>query len=403
MHVPVRLGTLASAGLLACGLALAADSPSALLTGIRQRMADNLKRLPNYTCTETIERRIGPAGSRHLPLADRIRLEVAYVGDRELFSWPGEKTFEDKDIGQIVGRGGAISNGSFALHARTVFQTGTPLFSWAGEEQRDGRKIVRFEFQISREKSRWAVQSGFQTVVVAYRGVIEADAETLAAVRLEVHLDEPPPDLDLRRVTETIQYHSVRIGDSDFLLPLSSELTMVQTSGVENQNLTQFEKCRQYAGVSTLHFDDTESNAGGSTKPAEPIRLPAGLRLETRLETAINRADAARGDLVVATVTSDVKKAGAVIVPKGAVLTGRITRIGSINVRSAVYVALGLRFHSIEVGSRSGALVCELEDAGMGGRNTLVGNKGSDGESFLYVRTQTSRIPSGTRLVLRTR
>src|SRR5262245_46878599 len=95
-------------------------SPEALLLSrIKVRAAENLTRLPNYTCLETIERSTrGPSGK--FRLVDFIRLEVAYVDRKEMFAWPGSNNFEDQDITDLVG-GGTIGNGSFALHARSVF------------------------------------------------------------------------------------------------------------------------------------------------------------------------------------------------------------------------------------------------------------------------------------------
>src|SRR6476659_8319211 len=113
--VPVAclLGTLGFA---------ADDSPqnvTALLNQIRAKMLANLKRLPNYTCLQTIDRKVRYAPSRRYQLVDTVRLEVALVDGKELFSWPGAGKFEDKDINELV-TGGAIGNGTFALHAKSI-------------------------------------------------------------------------------------------------------------------------------------------------------------------------------------------------------------------------------------------------------------------------------------------
>ena len=104
----------AAAGLLLC-IPISASiaqplPPEVLLLGrIKAKAAENLQRLPNYTCTQTIERSHRNAKSRKFELLDTIRLEVALVEGKELFSWPGGK-FEEKGIGEIVGAGGAIGN-----------------------------------------------------------------------------------------------------------------------------------------------------------------------------------------------------------------------------------------------------------------------------------------------------
>src|SRR5215469_12007656 len=105
---PMR-GSSAFASLLLCWLiapSAADDLPpeTLLLARIKAKAADNLRRLPNYTCTQTIERSRRPARARRFEPVDMLRLEVALVAGKELFSWPGAGQFEDKGIGELVGR-----------------------------------------------------------------------------------------------------------------------------------------------------------------------------------------------------------------------------------------------------------------------------------------------------------
>ncbi|HEV2445342.1 MAG TPA: hypothetical protein VGS58_05450, partial [Candidatus Sulfopaludibacter sp.] len=361
-----RLGRFGMVALLAAGAAGAGDAHSELLANIRQHMAENLGRLPNYTCRETIERTSAPARSKHFTLVDRLRLEVAYVGGRELYAWPGEDRFEDRSIVEIVGKGAAIGAGNFAMHARAVFTTNAPVFAWGGEAERGGRRVVRFDFTVAREKSRYAIETAGAPEFVAYTGFVEADAETLDPLRLAVEAADLPPDLLLAGAGEIMEYGRVRIGDSNFLLPQSSELTMRGINGVEDRNQARFESCRDFAGESTVRFDVDETATAGGTATA-PIVLPRGLTVETSLREPINKLDYARGDMVHAVVTRDVKKSGQVMVPKGAVITGRVTRAFTDTFRSLVYFGVGLRFHAIEFAGRRGDFAGSVEVAGIGG------------------------------------
>ena len=104
-----------------CPAALTADDAASIrIARIRAHMADNLQRLPNYTCTQTIERSTRPARSRRFQLVDTLRLEVALVNGRGLFAWPGSGKFDDRELGEIIGSG-ASGNGNFGLHARSIF------------------------------------------------------------------------------------------------------------------------------------------------------------------------------------------------------------------------------------------------------------------------------------------
>src|ERR1700690_1719084 len=80
-----------------------------LLTRIKIRMAENLGRLPNYTCLQTIERTRRPSGSDKFNPLDIVRLEVAFVESKEVFGWPGGNKIAESEITNLVS--GTIGNG----------------------------------------------------------------------------------------------------------------------------------------------------------------------------------------------------------------------------------------------------------------------------------------------------
>jgi hypothetical protein len=111
-----------------------------LLARIKVHMEQNLNRLPNYTCLQTIERSRRLAPGHKFELVDALRLEVAMVGNKELFAWPGAKNFEDRDLHELV-QGGAIGNGNFGLHARSIFSRAhRPILMSANGTSTDGRR-----------------------------------------------------------------------------------------------------------------------------------------------------------------------------------------------------------------------------------------------------------------------
>jgi hypothetical protein len=100
-----------------------------LLANIKQKMRQNLRQVPNYTCLETIERsrryprslvvsRDGGPGPFQ-PL-DTLRLEVAEVEGKEFFARPGARNFEDTRP-RTFARDGMIGNGVFTLLTRSIF------------------------------------------------------------------------------------------------------------------------------------------------------------------------------------------------------------------------------------------------------------------------------------------
>ena len=114
---------------LACAAACssAADAP-ALTNRIREHMREYVAHLPDYTCRVTLERFKRPKARAPFELSDRLRLEVAYTGGQELYSWPGDDRFES-GIEDLLPGHGMVSNGSYALHVRNLFQREVAVFA----------------------------------------------------------------------------------------------------------------------------------------------------------------------------------------------------------------------------------------------------------------------------------
>ncbi|HEX8984480.1 MAG TPA: hypothetical protein VF767_03580 [Bryobacteraceae bacterium] len=316
----VRLGV---ALIMAAGFGLPAEDP---LMRMRAKMAANLDRLPDYTCLETIERTVRKNPAPEQPV-DILRFEIAYVGGRELLSWPGEKKFENKPIDQMMGGAGAIGTGNFAQHARNLFRTRSATFSGPVEEVRDGHARFRWDFQVPRERSSFYVGTLKRAELVAYHGSFWVDPETLDLVRLETFADGMSKRTGISADRETIEYSRVRIGDTDFLLPLLSELTLVDTRGYEHRNRTRFSGCRQFVSESAISFADPPP-AAAVREPAalREVDLPAGLLMDVRLEAPIDLAHVAIGDPIQAALARPLRK-GSVDYPEGAKMIGRVTRM----------------------------------------------------------------------------
>ena len=82
---------------------------------------------------------------------------MAFVGDRELFSRPGEAQFAEQPISQIVPHG-MIGNDTFGSHEDDVFLGDGPTFKYAGSCKRDGHKTFRYNFRVPLENSRLLVK-----------------------------------------------------------------------------------------------------------------------------------------------------------------------------------------------------------------------------------------------------
>jgi hypothetical protein len=316
--------------LVLCPLAAAqtpdiADTPP-LLARIASIVRENIERLPNYTCTMTVNRaeRILKTGKSQM--ADRLRLEVAMVGHQELYAWPGSRKFRDQPI-QNIAPAGAFSTGEFGIFPDAIFLSGSARFDYDGLEELNGRKVYRFVYMIPRERSKYVVIVPRGKGVVGYEGSAWCDAASLDLVRLEIVMREIPEDLRVSGGRLVIDYARVPVGRGDFLLPRSVDSTFT-FDGLESHNHTVFSGCREYAAESAISFGELPA----SEEPARPsspspVLMPAGVIIESRLETSLDPARLATGDAFEATVTKAARQKSLVVAPKGARIHGHVAGI----------------------------------------------------------------------------
>jgi hypothetical protein len=309
------------------------------LSRIRNQMVDQLRRQPNYTCVETVERSARSGPKKTFQLRDTLRLEVALADGKEMFAWPGAKKFEATDLSDMV-KDGAIGNGNFATFARAIFQTSVAMFTYKGP---DG-DVVRYDYRVPLLQSGYMIRIGDKRALVAYHGSIFADSKTSDVHRIDVIAENIPPLLGLAATDMRMDYARVKIGETDFLLPAESELTLADLDGQEHRNHVRLASCREFAGESVLTFDEAPADSASPATKVEEISLSADLVLDLRLDNEIDTDTAAVGDLLRARLASDVKQKGRVLIAKGATVTGRVTRLE----KHSEYTELGLEFGEAE-------------------------------------------------------
>jgi hypothetical protein len=248
---------------MACVVAIAANAqtPSAessLLDRVRARTDENLRRLPNYTCTETIERTLRAGRKGRLRPKDTVQLNVAYVEGRELFGRLGDHRIDQPDIGQFVDR--PIGNGQFALFVKSIFVGQGGMFGSPVKTKIEGKQAFRFDYTIPLSDSGFSITSAVGKAYVGYSGSFWVARETLDLMRLIISADHLPPQLKMAYDLTIIDYGPVSIGGKLFPLPLRSKWETKDVFGSEARNIVTFENCHEFIGESVLKFGDAESS-----------------------------------------------------------------------------------------------------------------------------------------------
>jgi hypothetical protein len=403
------------AGLVAGSLPAEDTSHSALFGRAVQQMRLNLARLPNYTCVETVERSRRSSQSTSFELVDRIRLEIAMVNGKEMFSWPGAGNFEDKDIDELM-LDGAFGNGNFGLLARALFLTQAPQFTFTGERIYEGRRAWRWDFQVPRLRGIYELGNKKRKAIAGLRGSFWADADSLDTFRIEVKAEEIPPELEIVAAEQSIDYTRVPIGGTEFMLPKTAELRMTDYAG-EWRNAISLSACRQYLGESKLSFTDPTVEPAAEAAAPQITELPPNQHLQLRLKGEIRTDMAAIGDPITAELLNDVKFNGTVLARKKSQVQGRIVSLRLQRGRMKYHV-VGLSFDQFSLGSEHGRFRAKLVDVRVagntismtplelrrlgGGRLGWVEHEQIVAPGLLFIMPGRTLLPSGMQMVWRT-
>lgn len=359
---------------------------------IRQRMTSSLGNTPDFVCSISIERtaRTGTsAPERLLP----VRFDTGVLNGRELCTLPAteEEKTRFREVLAVYDKAGT---GNFALYSRAVFLTAGATFYDAPDETKDSQRLLRVDFTMPPDVSTYALNKAGKPVRLGYSGSIWTDPGSLDVVRLALKADNIPSDLGVKAVTQIFEFNHAKMAGNTVEVPAAMELTLEEQSGRETRLTGQFSDCHQYlakrgdifveSATGTLGapisgtVSPTEAMAKGSPRErlakAPPAPAPAGplfpgkFALETILVEAIDERTTTQGSKLSFTLLKDVKKHGNTIVPKGATLTGHITRIIQqeyswiSNLKR--YYLVGLQLDSIVAGDQRFQVRANLESLG---------------------------------------
>jgi hypothetical protein len=341
------------------------QDPTEVLVRLRDQVLSHARRMPNYTCVETVERdrygasgslptkscdavlarrkRVGPASLLRIESKDRLRLDVAYDRGKEIYSWAGASRFEEKDLDEWI-PDGAIGTGPFAASLLSVFEPRTADFTFLGEINERGRRLMEYGFVVPVERSNYRVKAHQDWIITGYSGSLQVDPRTSELVRMTVFTEELPPATNACEVDTVLDYGLVQLGGDDYLLPKITRQRFIGLDGEEAENAITFSACREYRGESSIRFGEgADANRVSTEAPPASLELPAGQPVTVELTTGIRTAEAAAGDRIEGRLVSAVGT-----LPAGAKVEGRLMRVEKrYDARRSVVVVL--RWERVEV------------------------------------------------------
>jgi len=156
-------------------LAQIKPDPADVLQHTSERLLADLKRMPRYTCVQTITRTyyegkhqfgrpscsslISEHNARTKKLSvegwDRLRLEVALVEGTSVYSWVGAPRFTDDTLDKLAGYG-PLGSGDFGVFLNGILNHAAPIFQ--GEHIVDGSRLFEYSYEMPLGQSSYRVK-----------------------------------------------------------------------------------------------------------------------------------------------------------------------------------------------------------------------------------------------------
>jgi len=351
-----------------------APDPANVLERTGERLLADLKRMPRYTCVQTITRTyyegkyhfqhpscsslITAHDTRKKKLMveswDRLRLEVALVDGKSVYSWVGAPRFSDDTLDKMAGSG-PLGSGDFGVFISGILHHATLVSQ--GERLVDGSRLFEYSYEMPIGKSSYNVKLPDGWAVTGYSGTLLLDPRANDLVRLVVRTDELPPASSACQATSEVTYKRTPIHQRLVLVPYETRLYTITATGNESMSDTTYANCREYSSTVKMIFGGETTSAGPAAAaavpaPEPPAPLPAGLDFKAHITTPLDGDTAAAGDPIEAVLTTKIRdKKKNVIAPAGSLLHGRLRSVKSWT-GPFDSLQIGLQFESIEIGNK---------------------------------------------------
>ncbi|MEO7146193.1 MAG: hypothetical protein ABI165_22080 [Bryobacteraceae bacterium] len=227
------------------------DSP---IDRARQVAFSFTETLPNYVCQQFTTRYMSNSRPVEWQAQDVVSAEVVYDHGKEDYrnvAINGHAT--KKPMSELPG---SWSTGEFGTILEDILSPATHAdFRFQHEDSIAHRSAYLFDYTVEQRNSHWQVTVASQTVLPAYKGSIWVDKKTARVLRIEMSAHNIPGEFPLDTVESVVEYDFVRLGESEFLLPVHAENLSCERGSLEcSRNTLDFRNCHKFTGETTITF-----------------------------------------------------------------------------------------------------------------------------------------------------
>ena len=223
--------------------------------------------LPNFICTQITRRFEDATGKNAWRPIDIIVERLTYFEHKE-----------DYRVVELNGRPsnlphnqlhGASSSGEFGSVMKGIFAPDSEAeFTWQSGFTLRGRKMHVYSYSVRANRSSYHVVLPEQSIdfKAAYHGLIFVDSRKHFIHRITLHADGIPPSFPVQDISLALDYEYTRIGDTDYLLPLTFELRS-REGNVFIKNDVDYEDYRKFGSDTNIRFGESEAPAPKNGAP----------------------------------------------------------------------------------------------------------------------------------------
>lgn len=235
--------------------------PQRLSTGVPTLIAQTMEwvgtftnGLPNFLCQQITTRYAEASKSEGWQPVDIITAKVVYENGGETYkdiSLGGKKT--NKSMLEL---GGSTSTGEFAATLRDVFSPATQAkFQFSKTAQVASTTVSVYHFTVELPNSHWSIKVGSQLLRPAYSGDVWINKSNSEVRKIEMQADNVPANFPMRSVYTSVAYDPVRLGTSNFLLPVVAvNQACERKSTTCSKNDVEWRDYHKYSGESTISY-----------------------------------------------------------------------------------------------------------------------------------------------------
>lgn len=225
------------------------DQLETIVAGARKRALDYSKALPNFVCIEVTSRSVDQSGNGNWKHRDSIAELLTYHDRQESRSTlevNGKRSsLKRADMNSTwpisVGEFGALLNLVFAPSSKTDF-----TWKEAGSLS-DGGMLQALSYRVARENATLDLSESNNTIGVGFHGLVYIDAATSGIRRITVEADNLPHNFSMHAASMTVDYDYVAISGRDYLLPVSSTVSLQRHRRQIELNEIAFRNYRRFA------------------------------------------------------------------------------------------------------------------------------------------------------------